>query len=43
MFNNRQEGDYTDYVEFKREDVGKWLNKAEKFVKRIEEMTLGIL
>lgn len=43
MFNNRQEGDYTDYVEFKREDVGKWLNKAEKFVKRIEEITLGIL
>jgi len=43
MFNNRQEGDYADYIEFKREDVGKWLNKAEEFVKRIEEITLGIL
>jgi len=43
MFNNRQEGDYADYTEFKREDVEKWLSKAEEFVKRIEEITLGIL
>lgn len=40
MFNNRQEGDYADYVEFKKEDVEKWLSKAEEFVKRIEEITL---
>jgi len=43
MFNARQEGDYVDYVEFKKEDVEKWLSKVEQFVKRIEEITLGIL
>ena len=43
MFNNRQEGDYADYVELKRQDVEKWLNKAEEFVKTIEKITLGIL
>jgi len=43
MFNARQEGDYADYVEFKKEDVEKWLSEVEQFVKRIEESTLGIL
>lgn len=43
MFDNRQEGDYKDFVKFEKEDVEEWLNKAEKFINKIEELTLKIL
>lgn len=43
MFERRQRGDYEDLVEFKREDVEEWLNKAEEFVTRIEEITLKMI
>ena len=32
MFNNRQEGDYRDFVEFKKDDVDVWLKRAEVFI-----------
>ncbi len=43
MFNNRQEGDYKDFVSFNREDVGVWLKDAEKFIENIAKLTLEIM
>jgi len=43
IFEKRQLGDYKDMVRFERKDVEIWLNKAEVFVKRIEELTLKII
>jgi uncharacterized protein (UPF0332 family) len=40
MFDTRQEGDYKDFIEFKREDVELWLNHAGIFISRIEELIL---
>ena len=40
MFDNRQEGDYQDFVEFKKEDVAEWLKKAKEFIGIIEKLTL---
>jgi len=43
MLNNRQEGDYKDFVKFEREDVEEWLKKAEEFIAKIEEITLKMI
>lgn len=43
MFDNRQEGDYKDFVKFEKQDVEVWLKKAEKFIKKIEELTSKII
>jgi len=40
MFDNRQEGDYKDFVQFEKEDVKEWLKKAEEFINKVEELTL---
>lgn len=43
MFDNRHEGDYKDFVKFEKEDVEIWLEKAEDFIKEIQELTLKII
>ncbi|MDI6795086.1 MAG: HEPN domain-containing protein, partial [bacterium] len=43
MLDNRQEGDYKDFVKFEKEDVEVWLKKAEGFIKDIQELTLKII
>lgn len=43
MFGNRQKGDYKDFVEFEKEDVGLWLKKAEEFISEIEKLTMEII
>ena len=43
MFDNRQEGDYKDFVKFEKEDVEVWLKKADKFLEKIEDLTLKII
>lgn len=42
MFDNRQEGDYKDFVIFKKEDVKIWLNEAEQFIIKVQKLTLKI-
>lgn len=37
MLDNRQEGDYKDFVEFQKEEVKVWLDKAELFIEEIEK------
>lgn len=37
MFGFRQEGDYDDFIYFKEKDVEEWFQKAEKYIKVIEE------
>ncbi len=43
MFDNRQEGDYKDFVKFKKEDVKEWFKRAEEFINKIEELALKII
>lgn len=43
MFERRQTGDYRDFIEFKKEDVAKWVDEAKEFVSKIEEIVLKIL
>lgn len=43
MLNNRQKGDYKDFVEFDKEDVRIWLKRAEIFINEIEGVTLKII
>ena len=43
IFEKRQAGDYKDLVEFKKEDVEEWLQKAEEFIKIIQDLTLKII
>ena len=38
MFDARQEGDYKDFIEFNKEDVEIWLDKAEGFLSMIEKI-----
>ncbi|MCD6471995.1 HEPN domain-containing protein [Candidatus Aerophobetes bacterium] len=38
MFEFRQRGDYEDFVEFNKEDIKTWLEKAEEFIKVIDEI-----
>ena len=39
MFDNRQEGDYKDFVQFEKENVKIWLKKASEFINAIVELT----
>jgi uncharacterized protein (UPF0332 family) len=39
MFDNRQKGDYRDFVKFEKEDVKSWLEKATEFVDVVESLT----
>jgi len=39
MFEFRQKGDYKDLVEFNYDDVKRWLDKANKFIFRINSLT----
>lgn len=43
MFDRRQKGDYEDFVKFNKEDVKIWLERAEEFIGKIEQLTLKIL
>jgi len=43
LFKRRQTGDYRDFIEFKKEDVEKWISKAKEFVGKVEKITLKIL
>ena len=38
IYDSRQEGDYKDFVEFEKNDVSAWLEKAEAFIARIQEL-----
>jgi uncharacterized protein (UPF0332 family) len=38
LFDARQEGDYKDFIEFQKEDVAIWLEKAEGFLSAIERL-----
>lgn len=43
MFEFRQRGDYEDLVEFNKEDVKIWLEKAEEFIKAIDKIVENII
>jgi len=43
MFDNRQEGDYKDFVTFEKEDVEIWLGKATKFINVVVKLTNRII
>ncbi|MGC9064083.1 MAG: HEPN domain-containing protein, partial [bacterium] len=43
MFDRRQKGDYEDFVKFNKEDVKVWLEKAEEFINKVEELTFKII
>ena len=38
MFDNRQSGDYDDFIIFDENEVFDWLNKANDFISNIEKM-----
>ena len=38
MFEFRQKSDYADFVEFEREKVAEWLDKAETFLSELERV-----
>jgi len=38
MFEFRQRGDYEDLVEFNKEDVKIWLEKAEEFIEATDKI-----
>lgn len=41
LFNNRQKGDYSDFVVFRTEQVQGWLKQAREFVDYIATQTLA--
>jgi uncharacterized protein (UPF0332 family) len=43
MFDNRQEGDYKDFVKFEKDDVKEWLKMAEDFIGKTEGLILKII
>lgn len=43
LFNNRQKGDYADFVEFKADEVGDWLVQTRMFVWHIETVISNLL
>lgn len=43
MFDRRQKGDYEDFTKFDKKEVEVWLEKAEKFVEKIEKLTMKII
>ena len=42
LFNNRQKGDYGDFVKFNKEDIAGWLGKTEQFVDYIKTIIAGL-
>ena len=38
LFDNRQRGDYDDFVAFKTEQVAPWLQRAQEFVDHIDRL-----
>lgn len=38
LFDSRQEGDYSDFVTFKVDEVNPWLERTEQFVHHITEL-----
>ena len=38
MFGFRQRGDYEDFVEFDREEVKRWLDRAKDFINSVEQV-----
>ena len=38
IFVKRQKGDYDDFIEFNKTDVGNWLEQAEGFVKEVNKI-----
>jgi uncharacterized protein (UPF0332 family) len=43
LFNNRQKGDYADFVEFKGEEVAGWLAQTHTFVSHVESLISELL
>lgn len=43
IFEERQEGDYKDFVKFDYEIVKNWLDNAENFINEIEKLTIDII
>ena len=43
MFEFRQRGDYEDLVEFNKEDIKTWLEKAEEFIKVTDEIVVNAI
>ncbi|MFO7929437.1 MAG: HEPN domain-containing protein [Candidatus Humimicrobiaceae bacterium] len=43
MFEERQEGDYKDFIKFDKDTVKSWLGNAEDFIVKIEKVTLDII
>jgi len=43
MFAERQECDYKDFIKFDNNIVRSWLENAEDFIKKIENVTLDII
>jgi uncharacterized protein (UPF0332 family) len=42
LFSNRQEGDYADFVVFKTDEVGPWLDESKAFVEYVEGLLARI-
>jgi len=43
IFEERQEGDYKDFIKFDNNIVRSWLEDADDFIKKIEKVTLDII
>jgi len=43
IFEERQEGDYKDFVKFNSNTVRSWLDGAKNFINEIETVTLNII
>ncbi len=43
LFNNRQKGDYADFIVFKAEQVAPWLAPTQEFVSAIESLISKLL
>ncbi|MCK4766314.1 MAG: HEPN domain-containing protein [Candidatus Aminicenantes bacterium] len=40
MYDFRQKGDYEDFVSFKEEDVKNWIEKADRYIKELDEFIM---
>ena len=38
IFEERQEGDYKDFIKFDKNSVGKWIKSADDFIQKIENV-----
>lgn len=43
VFEERQEGDYKDFVKFDSDIVESWLKSTKDFIKEIEMITINII